>query len=98
MGRAIGSGSRRARASCERDCVPLVTIIRRDCGRASAPLAGEPRGEVAWTRARLVKRVKGGSPGQVTYSGEKVLAVRVETARLERLLRSREIAAGDPSD
>ena len=61
-------------------------------------LAGEPRGEVAWTRARLVKRVKGGSPGQVTYSGEKVLAVRVETARLERLLRSREIAAGDPSD
>jgi len=53
-------------------------------------LAGEPRGEVAWTRARLVKRVKGGAPGQVTYTGEKVLAVRVERARLERLLRSRE--------
>jgi len=53
-------------------------------------VAGEPRGEVAWTRARLVKRVKGGAPGQVTYSGEKVLAVRVEPARLERLLRSRE--------
>jgi predicted ribosome quality control (RQC) complex YloA/Tae2 family protein len=56
-------------------------------------LAGEPRGEVAWTRARLVKRVKGGAPGQVTYSGEKVLAVRVEPARIERLLRSREDAA-----
>ena len=53
-------------------------------------LAGEPRGEVAWTRARLVKRVKGGAPGQVTYTGEKVLAVRVEPGRLERLLRSRE--------
>jgi predicted ribosome quality control (RQC) complex YloA/Tae2 family protein len=53
-------------------------------------LAGEPRGEVAWTRARLVKRVKGGAPGQVTYTGEKVLALRVEPARLERLLRSRE--------
>ena len=52
--------------------------------------AGEPRGEVAWTRARLVRRVKGGSPGQVTYTGEKVLAIRVEPARLERLLRSRE--------
>jgi predicted ribosome quality control (RQC) complex YloA/Tae2 family protein len=52
--------------------------------------AGEPRGEVAWTRARLVRRVKGGDPGQVTYTGEKVLAVRVEPVRLERLLRSRE--------
>jgi predicted ribosome quality control (RQC) complex YloA/Tae2 family protein len=52
--------------------------------------AGEPRGEVAWTRARLVKRVKGGAPGQVTYTGEKVLAIRVEPTRLERLLRSRE--------
>jgi len=56
-------------------------------------VAGEPRGEVAWTRARLVKRVKGGAPGQVTYTGEKVLSVRVEPARLERLLRSREEAA-----
>jgi predicted ribosome quality control (RQC) complex YloA/Tae2 family protein len=56
-------------------------------------VAGEPRGEVAWTRARLVKRVKGGSPGQVTYTGEKVLSVRLEPARLERLLRSREDAA-----
>lgn len=53
-------------------------------------VAGEPRGEVAWTRARLVKRVKGGAPGQVTYTGEKVLALRMEPARLERLLRSRE--------
>ena len=56
-------------------------------------LAGEPRGEVAWTRARLVKRVKGGAPGQVTYTGEKVLAVRVEPPRIERLLRSREDAS-----
>jgi len=56
-------------------------------------VAGEPRGEVAWTRARLVKRVKGGAPGQVTYTGEKVLSVRMEPARLERLLRSREDAA-----
>jgi predicted ribosome quality control (RQC) complex YloA/Tae2 family protein len=55
-------------------------------------LAKEGRGDVAWTRARLVKRVKGGTPGQVTYTGEKVLAVRVEPVRLERLLRSREDA------
>jgi len=37
-----------------------------------------------------VKRVKGGAPGQVTYTGEKVLSVRVERARIDRLLRSRE--------
>ena len=51
---------------------------------------GGSRGEVAWTRARLVRRVKGGAPGQVTYSGEKVLSIRVEPERLERLQRSRE--------
>lgn len=52
--------------------------------------AGASRGEVAWTRARLVRRVKGGAPGQVTYSGEKVLSIRIEPKRLERLQRSRE--------
>ena len=56
-------------------------------------VAGESRGEVAWTRARLVKRLKGGAPGQVTYTGEKVLSVRLEPARLERLLRSRDDTA-----
>lgn len=52
--------------------------------------AGEPRGEVAWTRARLVRRVKGGAPGQVTYSGERVLAIRIEPERLARLQRTRD--------
>jgi predicted ribosome quality control (RQC) complex YloA/Tae2 family protein len=55
-----------------------------------ARTAGEPRGEVAWTRARLVRRVKGGAPGQVTYSGERVLAIRIEPERLARLQRTRE--------
>jgi len=58
--------------------------------------AGESRGEVAWTRARLVRRVKGGAPGQVTYSGEKVLSIRVEPARLQRLQRSRDVEAEPP--
>jgi len=52
--------------------------------------AGEPRGEVAWTRARLVRRVKGGAPGQVTYTGERVLAIRIEPERLARLQRTRD--------
>jgi predicted ribosome quality control (RQC) complex YloA/Tae2 family protein len=54
------------------------------------------RGEVAWTRARLVRRVKGGAPGQVTYSGEKVLSIRVEPSRLERLQRARDVEASPP--
>jgi predicted ribosome quality control (RQC) complex YloA/Tae2 family protein len=52
--------------------------------------AGEPRGEVAWTRVRLVRRVKGGAPGQVTYTGERVLAIRIEPERLARLQRTRD--------
>ena len=57
---------------------------------------GASRGEVAWTRARLVRRVKGGPPGQVTYSGEKVLSIRVEPGRVERLQRSRDVEAKPP--
>ncbi len=64
------------------------------CRAPGAPLSrawrASSRGEVAWTRARLVQRVKGGAPGQVTYSGEKVLSIRVEPARIERVLRTRE--------
>jgi len=37
--------------------------------------------------------VKGGAPGQVTYTGEKTFVVRVEPERLERLLRSEAGAA-----
>jgi predicted ribosome quality control (RQC) complex YloA/Tae2 family protein len=49
---------------------------------------GEPRGEVAYTRVKYVRRVKGGAAGQVTYSQEKTFVVRVEPARLDRLARS----------
>jgi predicted ribosome quality control (RQC) complex YloA/Tae2 family protein len=49
---------------------------------------GEPRGEVAYTRVKNVRRVKGGAPGQVTYTQEKTFLVRIEPARLERLAAS----------
>jgi len=60
-------------------------------------LKGEPRGEVSYTSVKRVRKVKGGAPGQVTYTGEKTFVVRVEPERLERLLRSEgESAPGAP--
>ncbi len=50
---------------------------------------GQP-GEVSYTRAKFVRRVKGGAPGAVSYSREKTFLVRPEPERLERLLASRE--------
>jgi predicted ribosome quality control (RQC) complex YloA/Tae2 family protein len=52
--------------------------------------AGVDRGEVSYTRAKFVRRVKGGAPGAVTYSREKTFLVRLEPLRLERLLASKE--------
>jgi len=51
---------------------------------------GADRGEVSYTRAKFVRRVKGGAPGAVTYTREKTFPVRLEPKRLERLLASRE--------
>lgn len=51
---------------------------------------GEPRGEVSWVPVRHVRKVKGGAPGQVLYSQERTLLVRVEPERLKRLLASRQ--------
>ncbi len=52
--------------------------------------AGADRGEVSYTRAKFVRRVKGAAPGAVSYAREKTFLVRVEPGRLERLLASRE--------
>ncbi|HET9553558.1 MAG TPA: NFACT family protein [Anaeromyxobacteraceae bacterium] len=51
---------------------------------------GEPQAEVASTRAKYVKKPKGSALGAVTYSQEKVLLLRVEPRRLERLLAEEE--------
>jgi predicted ribosome quality control (RQC) complex YloA/Tae2 family protein len=53
---------------------------------------GEPQAEVASTRVKYVKKPKGAAPGAVTYSQEKVLLLRVEPRRLERLLAEEEAA------
>jgi predicted ribosome quality control (RQC) complex YloA/Tae2 family protein len=46
--------------------------------------------EVAHTRVKHVRKPKGAAPGAVTYSQEKVLNLRLEPARLERLLAEEE--------
>jgi predicted ribosome quality control (RQC) complex YloA/Tae2 family protein len=51
---------------------------------------GEPSCDVAWTRARFVTKKKGAPPGAVNVSQEKTLLLRVEPARLARLLASEE--------
>lgn len=56
---------------------------------------GAPQAEVAYTRAKYVRKPKGAAPGAVTYSQEKVLLLRVEPSRTERLL-SEEEGEGSP--
>ena len=48
---------------------------------------GEAAPEVVYTRVKHVKKVKGAAPGAVTYSQEKGIALRVEPARVERLVQ-----------
>ncbi len=55
---------------------------------------GEASPEVVWTRAKHVRKTRGAPPGTVTYSQERALALRVEPARIERLLASEDGAAG----
>jgi predicted ribosome quality control (RQC) complex YloA/Tae2 family protein len=51
---------------------------------------GEPQVEVAWTRAKHVRKPRGAALGAVSYSQEKVLLLRVEPARVERLVAAEE--------
>jgi predicted ribosome quality control (RQC) complex YloA/Tae2 family protein len=51
---------------------------------------GAPQAEIAATRAKFVRKVKGAAPGAVTYSQEKVTLLRLEPGRIERLLGGEE--------
>ena len=54
---------------------------------------GEPQVEVACTRAKYVRKGRGAAPGAVTYSQERMLHLRIEPARVARLLAGEEGAA-----
>lgn len=51
---------------------------------------GSPQADVAYTRVKHVRKPRGAAPGAATYSQEKVVLLRVEPARLERLLGEEE--------
>jgi len=50
-------------------------------------LRGTDFAEVACTQVKLVRKFKGAPPGKVSCAGARTLAVRIEPARLERLLK-----------
>jgi predicted ribosome quality control (RQC) complex YloA/Tae2 family protein len=47
---------------------------------------GAAQVEVATTRAKYVRKPRGAAPGAVTYSQERVVLLRIEPARIERLI------------
>jgi len=49
---------------------------------------GEPRVEVSYVPAKFVHKPKDASPGAVTFTREKTLLLRLEPARLQRLIAS----------
>jgi predicted ribosome quality control (RQC) complex YloA/Tae2 family protein len=51
---------------------------------------GEAVCEVSYVPRRYVRKPKGSAPGAVTYDHEKVLVLRVQALRLERLLATRD--------
>lgn len=51
---------------------------------------GEPQADVAYTRAKHVRKPRGAAPGAVVYAQERVILLRAEPARLERLLAEEE--------
>jgi len=51
---------------------------------------GAPQVDVAWTLVKHVHQAKGAAPGSVTYTQERVVALRLEPVRLARLLAEEE--------
>lgn len=55
---------------------------------------GAPTVDVAWTRAKHVRKPRGAAPGAVSYTQDRTLLLRVEPARITRLLAAEEQPAG----
>lgn len=61
-------------------CAALLTL------KHSGLPVGE-KAEVAWTRAKYVRKIAGGHPGQVTYTQDKTLYVALDSEKLGTLTR-----------
>ena len=73
---------------CHKGQAPLNTLI--EAAALALRYGGRKMGddgEVAYTRAKYVRRVPGGAPGRVTYSQEKALSVRLVPELMERIKR-----------
>lgn len=67
---------------------PEVLIDAAHLAAHFSNVRGEPIAEVAHTERRYVRKPKGAPPGSVNVDREKVLRLRVEPERLQRLLKS----------
>jgi len=69
-------------------CSPETLVDAATLAAHFSDLRGESIVDVLYTPRRFVHKRKGSPVGSVTLGSEKVIAVRIETGRLERLLRS----------
>jgi predicted ribosome quality control (RQC) complex YloA/Tae2 family protein len=71
-------------------CPPQVLVDAATLAAHFSDARGETSCEVSHVPRRYVRKRKGSPPGAVTLDREKVITLRLEPARLARLLRSRE--------
>lgn len=65
---------------------PEVLLDAAHLALHHSDLKGEPRGEVSYVPVKRVRKGRDAPPGAVTFTGEKTLMLRMEPARLSRLL------------
>jgi predicted ribosome quality control (RQC) complex YloA/Tae2 family protein len=77
----------------ERSAPPVAPELLLDAAHLAAHFSdarGEPSAEVQYVERRYLRKPKGSAPGAVRVDRERVLLLRLEQARLERLLASEE--------
>lgn len=71
-------------------CPPDLLVDAATLAAHFSDARGERAVDVSYVERRYVRKPRGSAPGAVTYDHEKVMTVRIEPERLERLLASRE--------
>jgi predicted ribosome quality control (RQC) complex YloA/Tae2 family protein len=71
-----------------KSCSPETLVDAATLAAHFSDLRGETIVDVLYTPRRFVHKRKGSPVGSVTLGSEKVIAARIETGRLERLLKS----------
>ncbi len=76
-----------------KSCSPETLVDAATLAAHFSDLRGETTVDVLYTPRRFVHKRKGSPVGSVTLGTEKVIAVRIESRRLERLLKSEKKAS-----